>query len=115
MRLAPCVLVLLALGLAPAAAADRAERSYRYRVVDPYFGPRLPLPRVTEQVVVERGPRLLIEDKGPGILEPNFGTRRLPSTVRVIPVQAHRPWYAPRAYLVREERDWRRPARRTRR
>lgn len=104
MRVEGVVLImLLALGAAPAAAADPAGRSHRpgaaervvvsSRAAERYYGPQLPLRGATEQVVVERGPRILLEDDFYGLFEPVFATRRLPQRVRVLPVEAEVPLY----------------------
>lgn len=111
MRAGSIVLVLLALGSQPAVAADPAERVYRpaaversYRAsaaAERYYGPQVALPGTAEQVVVERGPRLLIEDDFYGLFEPVLASRRLPSSVRRVRVDAVVPFYEANDVAVR--------------
>lgn len=120
MRVGGACLVLIALGSGPAVAADRAERAYtprleeRLRVTaraEAYYGPQVALPGVTEQVVVDRGPRVLLEqDSLFGLFQPVYTSRRLPSRVRRMRVDADVPVYE--AEIVATDAPRRRPARR---
>jgi hypothetical protein len=113
MRVGVVGLVLLTLGASPAAAADpaerrassRVERTYRMSAAaERYYGPQVALPGVTEQVVVERGPRILVESDFFGLFEPVFATRRLPSRVRRVPVEAVVPLYEADDVGIRRDR-----------
>ncbi|GLK56360.1 hypothetical protein JOD31_002396 [Methylopila capsulata] len=103
MRVGGLVLVLLTLGSGAATAADPAERvvtrpverSYRPSAAERYYGPQLPLRDAARQVVVERGPRVLLEDDFYGLFEPVFTSRRLPQQVRGMWVEADVPGYEP--------------------
>ncbi|WP_020186001.1 hypothetical protein [Methylopila sp. 73B] len=104
MRVRGLVLVLLALGSGSATAADPAERvvvtrsverSYRPSAAERYYGPQLPLRDAARQVVVERGPRMLLEDDFYGLFEPVFTSRLLPQQVRGMWVEADVPGYEP--------------------
>ncbi|GLK79245.1 hypothetical protein GCM10008174_09860 [Methylopila turkensis] len=102
MRVGGVLLVSVVLGAAPALAADPPERGLRERPVEryrvtraaeAYYGPQVALPGSADQIVVTRGPRLLLEDDGTGLFPPEFTSRRLPSRVRRVRVNADVPLY----------------------
>ena len=111
MRVGGLVLVMLALGCEAAAAADPAERVVVERslerssrpstAAERYYGPQLPLRGAARQVVVERGPRVLLEDDFYGLFEPAFTSRRLPQQVRGMWVEADVPGFEPAAVETR--------------
>jgi len=104
MRVGGVCLILLALGSGSAMAADPAERvvvtrsverAHRPSAAERYYGPQLPLRDAARQVVVERGPRVLLEDDFYGLFEPVLTSRRLPQQVRGMWVEADVPGYEP--------------------
>lgn len=113
MRVGAVCLVLIAFSVTPAVAADPVGRGYRERSVEPprmsaraerYYGPRVALPGVAEQVMVTRGPRVLLEEDSLfGLFQPVYASRRLPSSVRRIRVNADVPLYE-----TEQRHPWRR-------